>query len=81
MSRPGPLIFSSSGGVELRRPVPCSAYEDRMAVQAQRNARPKTTESRAAHKLNFELTARRLVATNISDALRCATDIRERIVS
>ena len=33
------------------------------------------------HKLNFELAARRLVNTNIPDALRCATDIRERIVS
>ena len=52
-----------------------------MAVQAQRDVRPKTAESRATHKLNFELAARRLMATNISDALRCATDIRERIVS
>ena len=34
-----------------------------------------------AQKLNFEATARRLVATNVPDALRCATDIRERIVS
>ena len=51
-----------------------------MAVQAQRDVRPKTAESRATHKLNFELAARRLMATNISDALRCATDIRERIV-
>ena len=52
-----------------------------MAVQAQRDVRPKTAESRATHKLNFELAARRLMATNISDALRCATDIRERIAS
>ena len=33
------------------------------------------------HKLNFEQTARRLIATNLPDALRCATDIRERVVS
>lgn len=39
------------------------------------------SDARTNHKINFELTARRLIATNISDALRCATDIRERIVS
>ena len=36
---------------------------------------------RASLKLNFEITARRLVAPDISDAMRCASDIRERIVS
>ena len=44
-------------------------------------ARARHDEARISQKLNFEVTARRLLATNIPEALRCATDIRERIVS
>ena len=48
-------------------------------VRGRGDAAPPRAHSN--HKLNFEQTARRLIATNIADALRCATDIRERIVS